>query len=66
MKVPRDFFARNPLEQSTLLEETWCASCQEADLGMEDPQEYEEAGLVFVIGRCVKCGGVVQSELRST
>ena len=35
----------------------------EADLGMKDPKEYEQDGVIFVEGACVKCGEPVCTEI---
>ncbi len=59
----REFRARPISEQYYFLEHTWCDACSTADLGMSDPQEYEEDGVVVLEGCCVKCGGRVRSEL---
>ena len=62
-RIQRDFAARSPAEQEWLLQNTWCDGCDEADLGMSAPREYEEDGSVYVQGRCLKCGQVVRSEV---
>lgn len=59
----RDFFMRPDEEQKAFLEQTWCNHCQEVDLGMKDPQEYEEQGRVFIEGVCLKCGNAVTTEV---
>lgn len=55
-RIERDFYARDPEEQAAFLENTWCNQCQEVDLGMKDPEEYELDGRLFIEGKCVKCG----------
>ena len=59
----RDFTARPQPEQEWLLQETWCDSCQAADLGMVEPHEYEEDGSVYVEGLCRNCRSVVRAEV---
>ena len=54
-RIKKDFSSRDPSEQSWLLENTWCDRCNAADLGMSDPVEYEEDGVVRVEGRCHRC-----------
>ncbi|MBV1787548.1 hypothetical protein KQ940_05705 [Marinobacterium sp. D7] len=61
--IPRDFFAREADEQTLFLHETWCDHCQQLNLGMRDPVEYELHGIVFIEGRCCQCGEVVLTEL---
>jgi hypothetical protein len=63
MKTPRDFSARSQIEQDSLRSDTWCDKCDQADLGLSDPKEYEEEGRIFVEGRCRKCGGTVRTEV---
>ena len=55
-RIERDFYARDPEEQAAFLENTWCNQCQEVDLGMTDPEEYELDGRLFIEGKCAKCG----------
>lgn len=63
MRVQRDFFARNRLEQEFICETTWCDTCGEADIGLLNPVEYEEGGRVFVEGACARCRGRIVTEL---
>lgn len=62
-RVPRDFHARPADEQALFLNETWCDHCQALGLGMKDPEEYELFGIVFIEGRCLRCGEPVLTEL---
>lgn len=61
--VVRDFYARDGEEQALFLRETWCDHCQQLNLGMRDPVEYEWQGIVFIEGRCCQCGEPVMTEL---
>ncbi|MBR9882169.1 hypothetical protein [Marinobacterium lacunae] len=61
--VPRDFFARTPEERAIFMHETWCDNCQQVNLGMIEPFEYELHGIVFIEGRCCRCGEAVLTEL---
>jgi hypothetical protein len=65
MRKPRNFFSRPEAERKWMLENTWCDHCQEADLGMSSPEEYEEEGSVFIQGTCSKCGARVVSEIET-
>ena len=47
-RVERDFYAREQEDQEAFLSQTWCNTCMEADLGMKDPKEYEQDGVIFV------------------
>ncbi|QEQ96477.1 hypothetical protein [Neptunomonas concharum] len=62
-RIERNFFARDKEEQQAFLEQTWCDHCQEADLGMSNPLEYEQEGTIFVEGTCNRCGQPVYTEL---
>ncbi len=59
----RDFDARDDADKAAFLEQTWCDNCQQANLGMTDPVEYELKGIVFIEGRCRRCGQPVLTEL---
>lgn len=58
-----DFGQRSSEEQQSLLTHTWCDQCQKADLGMVNPQEYEQFGIRFVEGECKVCGEAIFTEL---
>ena len=62
-KLERDFYQRSAEEQASFLEQTWCNNCQEVDLGMTDPKEYEVDGQIVIEGKCKKCGEIVTTEL---
>lgn len=59
----RDFFARTEEDQQDFLTQTWCNACMEADLGMKEPQEYELDGVIYIEGKCNKCGEPVVTEI---
>ena len=59
----RDFYARDKEEQKAYLETTWCDHCMKADLGMQEPVEYELEGTIFIEGQCLQCGQAVYTEL---
>ena len=63
MRVQKDFFARPPLDQESICENTWCNVCNAADIGLLNPVEYAENGHVFVEGTCAKCGGKIVTEI---
>lgn len=62
-RTDREFSQRSEEEQQAFLTQTWCDNCMEADLGMVEPEEYEEEGLAVIEGKCKKCGEVVTTEL---
>ncbi|TXR53360.1 hypothetical protein [Reinekea thalattae] len=55
-RIARDFSARSAEEQQAFLENTWCNQCQQVDLGMVEPIEYEFLGRIFIEGKCSVCG----------
>ena len=57
-------FADNPewLRQ-WMVDNNWCDRCNEADIGLHEPREYEEDEKRFLEGKCVRCGGLVVSEI---
>lgn len=63
MRSARNFFARPADEQRALSKESWCDSCGKADLGIASPVEFEEDGMVYVEGKCPRCGIYVITEI---
>ena len=66
MRVERDFSRRDEFERNWLVENTWCDDCDQADLGLRDPIEYEEGGSVYVEGACRRCGATIRSTIDET
>jgi len=62
-RTPRDFAARSAEEQQSFLAQTWCNQCQQVDLGMTDPVEFELKGTVYIEGKCKGCGELILTEL---
>ncbi len=62
-RIERDFNARDEDEKRAFLEETWCDQCQEVNLGMVEPAEYELNEIIFIEGKCKKCGSIILTEL---
>ncbi|MDY6891641.1 MAG: hypothetical protein SVU24_08610 [Pseudomonadota bacterium] len=62
-RVQRDFYARDAEERQLFLTDTWCDHCRQLGLGMRSAEEYELHGLVFIEGRCKRCGETVLTEL---
>jgi hypothetical protein len=63
MRVHRDFFARDQIDQEYICENTWCDTCDEADIGLLNPVEYEEDSRVFVEGACARCLSRIVTEI---
>ena len=66
MKKARDFLGRSREDQLWLLKNTWCDRCQQADLGLIEPLEFEKAGQIFLEGKCKRCGATVVTEISNT
>ena len=62
-KIIRDFSARDEDEKRAFLEQTWCDQCQQVNLGMVEPEEYELNETVFIEGKCAACGAIILTEL---
>ena len=62
-RIERDFNLRDEEEKKSFLEQTWCDQCQEVNLGMVEPVEYEQNDIVFIEGKCAKCGSIILTEL---
>lgn len=61
--IERDFYARDKEDQQAFLTQTFCNTCLEMDLGMVEPVEYEREGVIFIEGKCAKCGDTVVTEI---
>ncbi len=63
MRRKRDFQQHEPALREWLLNHTWCEKCAAADLGMDNPHEYEEDGILYIEGNCLKCGSIVRATI---
>ena len=63
MRHLRDFDLRSLADQRWFAQNTWCGTCQKADLGLVEPVEFEESGKIFVEGKCSRCQSIVISEI---
>jgi hypothetical protein len=63
MRVQRDFFSRGQPDQDFIRDNTWCDTCDEADIGLLNPVEYDEDGRVFVEGVCARCRSPIVTEI---
>lgn len=59
----RDFTLRSDDDRERLLSEMWCHRCMEVPATIEEPQEFEGNGLVFLEGRCYSCGATLVLEI---
>ena len=59
----RAFLARSEEEQKDFLKYTWCNSCLEVDLGMQNAKEFQADNKVWIEGDCLKCGDKVVTEI---
>jgi hypothetical protein len=51
------------LERVFHLENSWCEFCQEADLGIVEPELYIENEKKHIAGKCAVCGQTCESEI---
>jgi len=56
MKKKRTLDQLSPALQRALTSGTWCENCFAADLGIRQPELFEQGGKTFVEGRCNICG----------
>lgn len=56
MSNKRDFYERDEFQQYDVLKAVWCDECDAPNLGIEDPVEYEEGGIILLEGKCAQCG----------
>ena len=63
MKTKRDFNIRDEEERDMLIAEMWCHRCQDFNLGLDEPQEFEGNGMIFLEGKCAQCGSTVVMEI---
>lgn len=63
MKNKRDFYLREEEERDLLIAEVWCYHCQDVNLGLDEPVEFEGNGMTFLEGKCAECGSTVVMEI---
>lgn len=64
MKTIIDINTLPDIEGSIYLEDSWCDKCQEADLGIVNPELYFEGGRKYIGGNCKVCGEICISEIK--
>lgn len=62
-RMSLNFYRRDDAERMWMQENTWCHRCRLPDLGIDDPEEFEEDGQVFIEGRCRICRNTLRSEI---
>ena len=62
--IVMDFTVRPADEQEEFLSMTWCNTCQEMDLGMDEAREFKTESLWWIEGRCRRCGDKVITEIQ--
>ena len=63
MKTKRDFYIRDEDERDMLIAEVWCHRCQDFNRGLDEPQEFEGNGMIFLEGKCAHCTSTVVMEI---
>ena len=61
--VEKTFSARSQEERDAFLKYTWCNTCMEVDLGMEEVKEYQSDDRLWLEGKCLKCGDIIVTEI---
>ena len=61
--MKRNYLLRTPENRKWLESNTWCDFCNKADIGMKDVVEFEENGVIFVKGNCLRCGQSIHSTI---
>jgi hypothetical protein len=62
-KTKRDFFERDEEQREAILAEMWCHRCMDVAEGIEEPQEFEGNGMIFLEGKCLACQTTVVMEI---
>ena len=55
MREDLDFNALPKSDKDWFLQETWCDTCDKADLGMKEPELYVENNIKYISGKCIIC-----------
>jgi hypothetical protein len=63
MKRIIDLATLPEIERDMYLHDSWCDSCNEADLGISNPELYIEGGRKYISGNCKVCGALCSSEI---
>lgn len=58
-----DWYTLPESDQTWYLQETWCNTCDKADLGLSDPELYIEGGIKYIDGKCLVCGSICSSTI---
>ncbi|MCH7959835.1 MAG: hypothetical protein IID08_06880 [Candidatus Hydrogenedentes bacterium] len=61
--LKRKFNLRDEDEQEQLVADVWCPVCEDSDLGVDGPKEFEANGIIFLEGKCARCGSDVVSAI---
>jgi len=62
-KPGRDFRERDEWERDELLSAVWCDNCNDGNLGVLNPSEYEIKGVIYLEGTCAECGESVVTKI---
>lgn len=62
-RISREFLLRDEWEREELLGNMWCDYCAADDLGLDNPDEYEVRGTVYLEGQCKNCGRTIVSAI---
>ncbi|WP_111643405.1 hypothetical protein [Marinimicrobium alkaliphilum] len=63
MKEIIDLSALPEIDRDIYLNDSWCDDCNEADLGINNPELYIDGGRKYIGGTCKVCGAICTSEI---
>lgn len=63
MRETIDLSTLPEIERDIYLNDSWCDKCNEADLGIVNPELYVESGRKYICGNCKICGTECISEI---
>lgn len=63
MKAIIDLMTLPEIERDIYLNDSWCDTCNEADLGINNPELYVEDGRKYITGNCKVYGSKCSSEI---
>jgi hypothetical protein len=62
-RIGRDFSSRDEWDQLDLVSVMWCDYCGKDNVGIDEPDEYEVSGVVYLEGECQECGQTIVSTI---
>lgn len=66
MRTIIDISSLPEIERDIYLQDSWCNHCDQADLGIVNPELYIEDGKKYISGNCKNCGELCVSTIIET